>query len=136
MIVLDTDVLSEPIRRRPDARVLAWLTGLEEESAVTAVSVGELLTGIHALPEGRRRSGLLTSVEATLATFDGAVLPFDDAAARQYARLRRSRHAAGGPLSVEDGMTAAICHVAGARLATRDTGGFEGLGLDLIDPWH
>lgn len=61
MIVLDTDVLSEPMRLRPDARVLAWLTGLEEESAVTAVTVGELLTGIRTLPEGRRRDGLLGS---------------------------------------------------------------------------
>ncbi len=93
MIVLDTDMLSEPMRLRPDARVIAWLTGLEEESAVTAISVGELLTGIHALPEGRRRAGLLTSVEATLATFGGAVLPFDDVAARQYARFQASRTA-------------------------------------------
>ena len=136
MIVLDTNVLSEPMRLRPDARVLAWLTGLEEESAVTAVSVGELLTGIHALPEGRRRTGLLTSVEATLVTFGGAVLPYDDVAARQYARLQESRRAAGRPLSVEDGMIAAICRATGARLATRDAGGFAGLGLELIDPWR
>ena len=64
MIVLDTDVLSEPMRQRPDARVLAWLTGLEEESAVTAV----------------------TAVEATLGTFAGSVLAYDDAAARAASR--------------------------------------------------
>jgi toxin FitB len=136
MIVLDTDVLSEPMRLRPDARVLAWLTGLEEESAVTSVTVGELLTGIRTLPEGRRRDGLLAAVEATLGTFAGSVLAYDDAAARRCAQLHEVRRAAGRPLSVEDGMIAAICLVAGATLATRDASGFAGLGLELVDPWR
>jgi toxin FitB len=114
MIVLDTDVLSEPMRLRPDARVLAWLTGLEEESAVTSV----------------------TAVEATLGTFAGSVLAYDDAAARRCAQLHEVRRAAGRPLSVEDGMIAAICLVAGATLATRDASRFTGLGLALVDPWR
>jgi toxin FitB len=111
MIVLDTDVLSEPMPLRPDARILAWLTRLEEESAVTAV-------------------------ETTLGTFAGSVLPHDDAAARRCAQLQEVGRAAGPPLSIEDGMIDAICLRAGATLATRDAGGFAGLGLEPVDPWR
>jgi toxin FitB len=135
MIVLDTNVLSEPLKQRPDGQVLAWLTSLDEEAGLTSISVGELLTGVRALPAGRRREGLLEAIEATLRTFAGSVLAYDEAAARNYARLQESRRAAGRPLAVEDGMIAAICIARGSKLATRNTADFAGLGLDLIDPW-
>ncbi len=135
MIVLDTNVLSEPLKQQPNEHVLAWLTSLEEEAGVTAISVGELLTGVRALPAGRRRTGLLETIESTLMAFRGAVLAYDEAAARDYARLQESRRGAGRPLAVEDGMIAAICVARGRTLATRNTSDFAGLGLDLIDPW-
>ncbi len=135
MIVLDTDVFSEPLKQRPDERVLAWFASLDEEAGVTAVSVGELLTGVRALPVGRRREGLLTAIETTLQSFAGSVLAYDVAAARHYARLQESRRGSGRPLAVEDGMIAAICVARGSTLATRNTSDFAGLGLELIDPW-
>lgn len=135
MIVLDTNVLSEPLKIRPDEHVLAWLGSLDEVAGVTSVSVGELLTGVRALPTGRRRQGLLEAIESTLRTFAGAVLAYDEPAARHHARLQERRRAAGRPLAVEDGMIAAICTARGATLATRDTTDFTGLDLDLIDPW-
>jgi predicted nucleic acid-binding protein len=135
MIVLDTNVLSEPLRVRPDEHVLAWLGALDDETAVTSVSVGELLVGVRALPEGRRRAGLLDAIETTLRNFAGSVLAYDEPAARHYARLQEMRRAAGRPLSVEDGMIAATCLAHGAMLATRDSVGFVGLGVELIDPW-
>jgi predicted nucleic acid-binding protein len=135
MIVLDTNVLSEPLRRQPDSNVLAWLTSLDEETVVTAVSIGELLTGVRALPEGRRRAGLLDAIDMTLQSFAGSVLAYDEVAARHYARLQQARRAAGRPLAVEDGMIAATCIAHGATLATRNTDDFTGLHLALIDPW-
>ena len=135
MIVLDTNVLSEPLKQQPDEHVLVWLASLDEEAGVTSVSVGELLTGVRALPAGRRREGLLEAIEATLRTFAGSVLAYDEVAARHYARLQELRRAAGRPLAVEDGMIAAICTARGTTLATRNTTDFAGLGLDLIDPW-
>jgi len=135
MIVLDTNVLSEPLKKQPDEHVLAWLASLEEEAGATSVSVGELLTGVRALPAGRRREGLLEAIESTLGTFAGSVLAYDEAAARHYAQLQESRRAAGRPLAVEDGMNAAICIARGTTLATRNTPDFAGLGLELIDPW-
>ncbi len=135
MIVLDTNVLSEPLKIRPDEHVLAWLGSLDEVAGVTSVSVGELLTGVRALPTGRRREGLLEAIESTLSTFAGAVLAYDEPAARHYARLQELRRAAGRPLAVEGGMIAAVCTARGATLATRNTTDFAGLDLDLIDPW-
>jgi len=135
MIVLDTNVLSEPLKQQPDPHVLAWLASADEEAGVTSISVGELLTGVRALPAGRRRAGLLDAIESTLRVFAGSVLPYDEAAARQYARLQEVRPAAGRPLAVEDGMIAAICIARGMRLATRNTSDFDGLSLELIDPW-
>ena len=135
MIVLDTNVLSEPLRPRPDAGVVAWLSDLDDEAAITAISVGELLAGVRALPEGRRRSGLLDAVGTTLATFAAVVLPYDEAAARRFAELAELRRRAGRPLSVEDGMIAAICLEHGAALATRNAADFAGLGLEVVDPW-
>ena len=135
MIVLDTNVLSEPLKQQPDEHVLAWLSSLDEEAGVTAVSVGELLTGVRALPAGRRRAGLLEAIESTLRAFAGSVLAYDEAAARHYAMLQEARRGAGRPLAVEDGMIAAICVARGASLATRNTSDFAGLGLELVDPW-
>ena len=135
MIVLDTNVLSEPLRPRPDAGVVAWLSDLDDEAAITAISVGELLAGVRALPEGRRRSGLLDAVGTALATFAASVLAYDAGAARRYAEIRDLRRRAGRPLSVEDGMIAAICLEHGAALATRNAADFAGLGLEVVDPW-
>lgn len=136
MIVLDTNVLSEPLRAEPDGSVLAWLEALDgRDVAITSVSVGELLTGIARLPQGRRRSVLHESVEALLTRYGDAVLPYDGGAARAYAGLQEQRRSAGRPLSVEDGMIAAICVRAGATLATRNVRDFASLGLDLVDPW-
>jgi toxin FitB len=82
LIVRDTNVLSEPLEQQPDEHVLAWLASLEEEAGVTSISVGELLTGVRALPAGRRREGPLEAIETTLRTFAGSVLISDEGAAR------------------------------------------------------
>jgi predicted nucleic acid-binding protein len=135
VIVLDTNVLSEPLRAQPDPGVLAWLEGLSDSVALTSVSVGEILTGVRRLPPGRRRDGLLAEVDRTFTLFAAHVLPYDEPAARVYAELQAKSRAAGHPLSVEDGMIAAICRSRGVALATRNVKDFQGLGLDLVNPW-
>ena len=135
MIVLDTNVLSEPLKARPDERVLAWLGSVDDVVRVTAVTVGELLVGARRLAAGRRRDGLLTIIEATLTRFSGSVLAYDELAARRYGSMQETRRLAGRPLSVEDGMIAAICATHDARLATRNLADFQGLGIELFDPW-
>ena len=135
MIVLDTNVLSEPLRSRPDGAVLDWLDGISHTVVLTAISVGELLVGVSRLPAGHRRDGLMKAVDGTLAMYGESVLPYDAAAARVYAVLQESRRASGHPLSVEDGMIAAICRSRRLPLATRNVRDFQDLGIDVINPW-
>ena len=134
MIVLDTNVLSEPLKSEAEDAVLTWIAA-QEDMATTAVTVAELLTGVRRLPRGRRRDKLLIAIERTLSAFPARVLPFDEAAARKYAEMQESRRSSGIPLSVEDGMVAAICSTRALVLATRNIKDFQGLGLSLVDPW-
>jgi predicted nucleic acid-binding protein len=133
VIILDTDVLSEPIRANPDGAVVAWMR-MQTDAAITAISVAELLVGARRLPAGSRRERLIAAIESILS--GSRVLAFDERSARQYARMQEARRAAGRPLSVEDAMIAAIAATHDATLATRNTADFEGLGLDLVDPWN
>lgn len=135
MIVLDTNVLSEPLKPSPAPAVLAWLERLDAPVAITAVSVGELLVGVSRLPEGRRRDGLARAIEALLAAHASRVLAYDAGAARRYAAMQEHRRAAGHALSVEDGMIAAITAEHGGTLATRNTRDFADLDVPLVDPW-
>jgi hypothetical protein len=132
VIVLDTNVLSEPLRPAPSAAVITWMTA-RADVAITAISVAELLVGARRLPTGARRERLIAAIESTLA--GGRVLPFDERAARIYAQMQEKRQAVGHALSVEDGMIAAITATHRAKLATRNIADFEGLDLDLMNPW-
>ena len=89
MIVLDTDVISEIFRPSPEPCVVAWLTSLVGDVAITSVTLAELLAGVRRLPDGRRRDELTRRIDAALAPYRGgrAVLPFDDVAADRYAQI-------------------------------------------------
>jgi toxin FitB len=137
MIVLDTNVLSELMRRRPAARVVRWVDERDASGlAITAVTVAELLYGVARLAEGARKSELAAAVKALVREdFAGRVLPFDVAAASHYAELVAERERQGRPVSVSDGQIAAICRCHSARLATRNVRDFSDVGIALIDPW-
>lgn len=136
MIVADTNVLSEPLRREPSPRVLAWLDSTGSQIAITSLSVAELLYGAARLPEGRRRTDLTLAIERILASAGDRVLGFDAAAARAYASLRESRERAGRPASVEDLMIASICLAHDLAIATRNVGDFDGFGVQVVNPWE
>jgi predicted nucleic acid-binding protein len=138
VIVLDTNIISELMRPRPNAAVVAWVSAQPRSSLyTTSVNEAELFYGIGAMPEGRRRSGLAAGAEALFAEeFAGRVLPFNGAAARRYVDIVIARRQAGKPIEAFDALIAATALVAGAAVATRDVGGFEACGLTLINPWE
>ena len=137
MFILDTNVVSELMRDAPRARVLAWVDRQPLNSLfVTAVTEAEVRTGIALLPPGERRRGLAAAAERTLGVmFAGRILPFDSEAAREYALIASSRRAAGRPISQGDCQIAAIARSAQTPVATRDASGFEGCGIDVVNPW-
>jgi predicted nucleic acid-binding protein/plasmid stability protein len=138
VIVLDTNVLSELIRSEPAAAVFAWVSAQPRATLyTTSVSKAEILYGIAALPKGRRRLALAAAAEAMFPDdFEGRVLPFDETAAVHYADIVAGRRREGRPIEAFDAQIAATARVAGAGLATREAGGFEGaFGLRLINPW-
>ena len=135
MIVFDTNVVSELLRRKPDRLVLSWASGLTGPVGLTSVTAWELRYGVSRLPEGRRRTQLVGAVERVLHEAAGGILPFDDNAARAAARMRVARERAGRPVATADLQIAGICESRRAVLATRNVKDFEGLGLELIDPW-
>lgn len=137
MIILDTNVLSELMRPEGSSTVVQWLDGQPAaELAVTAITVAEVLHGVRRLADGRRRTALeaaaMRMFEEDLAR---ATLAFDHAAALVYADIVVQRERAGRPISTADAQIAAITRQHAATLATRNVRDFDGLGLDLIDPW-
>jgi toxin FitB len=138
MLLLDTNVVSELMRRRPNPRVLDWIAAQPlAEMAIATITVMEVRFGVALLPQSKRRADLDTKFRRFLAQgFAGRVLPFDHAAADACADIRAERRRMGNPITAEDGMIAAIARVHGAPVATRDVRGFEGCGLTVINPWE
>ena len=139
MILLDTNVLSELMAPKPSPAVLAWMSKqrFADVLYIAAITAGEILYGIELLPAGKRRDGLLREAEAMFREdFGTRILPFDDAAARSFAKIAAARRMRGRPISNPDAQIAATARVHGAALATRNTADFEGCGVALIDPWH
>ncbi|AOJ89748.1 plasmid stability protein StbB [Burkholderia sp. MSMB0856] len=137
MILVDTNVISEPLRREPSLAVIEWLDAQNVETLfLAAISLAEMRFGVAALPEGRRRDWLHQSIEQRIVPlFRGRVLPFDDAASKAYASLRAKARATGNALASADGFIAATAAANGLIVATRDVAPFEAAGLRVIDPW-
>jgi predicted nucleic acid-binding protein len=137
VIVLDTNVVSEPTRLRPDPIVMHWLDRQARETLyLTSTSLAELLVGVETMPVGRRRQGLAADLNSLLERFFGPrILPFEQQAAVVYAQLVSRARANGHVRSVADAQIAAIAEVHGFLLATRDVAPFAAAGVRLINPW-
>ena len=137
MILLDTNVVSEPLRPAPDARVVAWIDAQALETLfLSAITVAELRAGLALLPTGKRRAGLQESIETrVLPMFVGRVLPFDLGCTQAYAALMAKARTSGLTVASADGYIAAIAAANGLAVATRDTEPFEAAGARVINPW-
>ena len=137
MIVLDTNVLSEFMRVKPDVSVVAWVDAQPAmELAISSVTVAEILYGLARLPFGKRKQKLQAYAMAMFEEdFVGRILPFDAHAAVEYAALVASCETKGKAVSMADGQIAAICRAHGASIATRNVRDFELSGIEVINPW-
>ena len=137
MILVDTNVISEPLRREPSAAVIEWLDAQNVDTLfVAAISLAEIRFGVAVLPVGRRRDWLEQSIEQRVVPlFRGRILPFDDAASKAYASLRAKARGTGNAMASADGFIAATAAANGLIVAPRDVAPFEAAGLRVIDPW-
>ncbi len=137
MILVDTSVISEPLREAPNNRVVAWIDAQTIETLyLSAITVAELRYGVAVLPKGRRKDRLRRRLEEeVLVLFGDRVLPFDLPASDSFAKLMSQARAKGATIARTDGWIAAIAAANGFAVATRDTAPFAAAGVAVIDPW-
>jgi predicted nucleic acid-binding protein len=137
MIVLDTNVISEPLKPQPSGAVLNWLDRQVVETLfITATGLSELLIGVEMLPAGKRKKAYTTGLGKILQhLFGDRILAFDEAAARSHAPLVCGARAKGHIVSLADGQIAAIAETHGFSVATRDVKPFMAMGVSIINPW-
>lgn len=131
--LVDANVLSEPTKPDPDARMVEWLRAHERELVVDPIVLGEIRFGILLLPEGKRR----TRLEGW---FDSGVrrihcIPWEAETGLRWARLLAELRASGRSMPVKDSLVAATALVHDLRVVTRNRRHFETAGLEVVDPF-
>ena len=132
--LLDTNVISETTRPKPDVLVSRWLGGLSILQ-LPAIGVYELASGIQRLPMGRKREFLEDWLAELLAS-DCEVLPFDRAAALGCAALESEARRRGRTVELRDLLILAIAKSQGLGVATRNVDQFRGFGVPVYDPFN
>jgi len=133
--LLDTNVVSELVRTRPDPAVVAWFDHVPDDSLyISVLTVGEIRKGIESVADGRRKETLRVWLEHTLPDwFEDRMLVIDEAVAEQWGRLQAQ---AGRPLPAIDSLLAATAIQHDLRMVTRNEKDFSFPGLEVINPWH
>jgi len=137
MIVLDTNVLSEPLKTRPDLKVLAWLDAQAAETLyLSTISYAELRFGVLKMPDGKRRNDLAAQIDRALELFKDRILEFNVKAAEQLAQIGARCMKMGKPATAPDAYIAAIAAAHGFSVATRNVDHFKHTGVLVINPWE
>lgn len=137
MIVLDTNVVSEPMKPKPERAVIEWLNRQDPDTLYLAsTSLAELMLGVEILPAGKRKDAFQSALTALLSRFFGPrILSFDENTASNFASLVANARSAGKAISMADGQIAAIAATHGFMVASRDTTPFLAARLRVINPW-
>ncbi|TNM63901.1 type II toxin-antitoxin system VapC family toxin [Aliirhizobium smilacinae] len=136
MIFLDTNVISETLKRDPDKNVMAWLARYDAELALPTIAIAEIAFGISKIRPQERADRLEQALSDWRRRFADRIFPVTEHAALAYGDIMGKAVHSGRPMSVPDGLIAAIALINGGRLATRNLKDFQGCGLDLISPWN
>jgi toxin FitB len=137
MIILDTNIASELMRASPAPAVLSWMRRQRASDLfTTAITVAEIRYGIERLPAGRRQDLLRSAARDVFSLFSEQILPFDAAAAEEYALVVSRRDSLGLQIDGFGAQIAAICRARGAALATRNMPDFRETRVEVVDPWR
>lgn len=135
MIFLDTNVVSESLRKQPHESVMAWLVRHDAELALPTVTIAEIAFGIEKIRQDERAHRLAEGLAEWRRRFAGRIFGLTEEAAMAYGEIMGAATRRGAGMSAPDGMIAAIARVNGGRLATRNLKHFAETGLDLVSPW-
>jgi predicted nucleic acid-binding protein len=135
--LLDTNVVSEWVKPRPDPGVIAWLGEVDEDRVfLSVVTLAELRYGIVRLTDGTRRRRLDAWLShELLLRFEGRLLLIDQAVADRWGEIVVRREAAGRPIGAMDAFIAATAHVHQLTLVTRNEADFRSAVEDIVNPW-
>jgi hypothetical protein len=135
--LLDTNVVSEWVRPRPDPGVVAWLEAVDEDRVfLSVVTLAELRHGVERMAAGDRRRRLDAWLREELPMrFEGRLLPIDEPVAEAWGRIVAEREASGLRIEVMDAFIAATARVHGLALVTRNTSDFAPSLTDIVNPW-
>ena len=135
MIFLDTNVVSETLKKAPNEAVIAWLVRYDAELALPTVTIAEIAYGIQKIRPDQRAERLEQGLADWRRRFADRIFSLTEEAALAYGEIMGAAARQGRGMSAPDGMIAAIAQVNGGRLATRNLTDFETTGLALTSPW-
>jgi predicted nucleic acid-binding protein len=135
VIFLDTNVVSETLRKSPDPAVIAWLVRYDTELALPTVTIAEIAFGIAKIQPDQRAVRIEQGLADWRHRFADRIFGLTEEAALAYGEIMGAAFRQGLGMSAPDGMIAAIVQVNGGRLATRNLTDFRTTGLDLVSPW-
>ena len=133
-ILLDTNVISELTKDEPDARVISFLN-LHQELWVSSIVLHELEFGLRLLPRGRRHEKLQSAVMEFVTKYGDRILPVDRPEAEAAAELRVRAQRSGRALHLGDALIAGTAKAHDLAVATRNVTDFDGLDVDVTNPW-
>jgi predicted nucleic acid-binding protein len=135
LIFLDTNVISETLKKTPSEAVIAWLVRHDAELALPTVTIAEIAFGIQKILPDQRAARLEQGLVHWRRRFADRIFGFTEEAALAYGEIMGAASRQGAGMSAPDGMIAAIARVNGDRLATRNLADFRTTGLELFSPW-
>jgi predicted nucleic acid-binding protein len=135
MIFVDTNVISEPVRPKPDPKVMAWLDKFDPELAIATAVLAEIAFGVARLHPGKHVSRLAAFLTHTRHRFANRIHAFDEEACMIYGHLMGETTRAGLNPKTMDGIIAATALRHNATLATRNVRDFQALGVKVVNPW-
>ena len=133
--LLDTNVICEATAKRPDPRVLAWMSAHSDDAFLSCVSLGEVWKGIHLLPDGKRKQGMANWATSIENEFSERVIDLDAAILKTWGVLYAKHEAKGFNMGILDSLLAATALEHGLIVATRNVADFPP-DVKTVNPWQ